>query len=547
MLTAIDAMMNRMTEPTFRGLFMGVDSYASSAVSELRYAEADATALHALFSDTLGGEAELLVGRRATRAAIESSMRSLAGCSSEDVVVVSFSGHGSETHELVTYDADVDDLAGSCIPLELLTEWFAAIPARQLICVLDCCFSGGMGAKVLRSEATARSLRSEEIELTAMAGEGRLILTASTAQEPAWEMARLRHGLLTHYLLEALQGVEEVQEGQKLPVLRLLEHVTRRVIDAAASMGRNQRPTLRGSLEGELAWPVFVPGRRFLDAFPELGRAQATAEIGSLAAFGFPGKMLDAWSAEIPSLNALQLDAVNEYGLLGGEHLLVSAPTSSGKTLIGELAALQDVLRGGRALFLLPLKALVNDKHQEFERRYGALGVRTIRSTGDFTDDNAVLMRGQYDICLTTYEKATALVLAAPHLLEGVTTVVVDEVQTLTDASRGANLEFLLTLLRVRREVGVEPQTVALSAVIGDTGGLERWFGGRLLRREERPVPLDEGVLTGAGDFRFRPTDAARSSPAEAGSRSLLRYSARVLVVTGSFLSSNVSWMMADR
>jgi superfamily II helicase len=51
------------------------------------------------------------------------------------------------------------------------------------------------------------------------------------------------------------------------------------------------------------------------------------------------------------------------------------------------------------------------------------------------------------------------------------------------------------TLLRMRRRDGLEPQVIALSAVIGDTNGLERWLGGRLLRRTERPVPLDEGVV----------------------------------------------------
>jgi helicase len=493
---------------------MGVNRHASPAVSELRFAEADATALHALFADTLGG-GELLVGEAVTRSAIESRFRALADCGSDDVVVISFSGHGSETHELVTHDADVDDLAGTCIPLALLTEWFSAIPARHLVCVLDCCFSGAMGAKVLTLEALPRGLRSEEVELSAMAGDGRVILTASTARQPAWEYARLGHGLLTHHLLEALQGAPEITEGTRLPVLGLMQHVTRRVIDTAAGLGREQQPTLRGRLDGELSWPVMRPGAHWKAAFPGRLAAPVTQEVASLAAHGFPEPLLDAWRVDIPALNELQRTAINDFALLDGNHLLVSAPTSSGKTLIGELAALNGALAGQRALFLLPLKALVNDKHQEFERKYGEFGIRTIRATGDFTDDNDALMRGQYDICLTTYEKATALALVAPHLLDGVGTVVVDEAQTLADATRGANLEFLLTLLRVRRRTGVEPQLIALSAVIGDSGGLERWLGGRLLRHEQRPVPLDEGILAADGSFRWMPTDgdAERRQP----------------------------------
>jgi helicase len=98
-------------------------------------------------------------------------------------------------------------------------------------------------------------------------------------------------------------------------------------------------------------------------------------------------------------------------------------------------------------LFLLPLKALVNDKQRQFQRLYSSFGVRTIEATGE-TDDISPLLRGQYDIALLTYEKFAAIALAYPHVIEQVGTIVVDEVQMIADASRGANLEFLLTLVR---------------------------------------------------------------------------------------------------
>jgi superfamily II helicase len=44
---------------------------------------------------------------------------------------------------------------------------------------------------------------------------------------------------------------------------------------------------------------------------------------------------------------------------------------------------------------------------------------------------------------------------------------------------------------------------IALSAVIGDTNGFERWLGARLLRKTERPVPLDEGIIRADGSFRY--------------------------------------------
>ena len=91
----------------YRGLFIGVDRYASPDIQELRYAEQDAVALHALFADTLGDGGELLIGAAATRAEIERRSTRSPQCDPDDVRRVGFSGHGSETHELVTYDADL--------------------------------------------------------------------------------------------------------------------------------------------------------------------------------------------------------------------------------------------------------------------------------------------------------------------------------------------------------------------------------------------------------------------------------------------------------
>jgi helicase len=274
-------------------------------------------------------------------------------------------------------------------------------------------------------------------------------------------------------------------------------------------LGRPQHPTLRGHFDGEVTWPIFRPGPTYYAAFPERARRPVTADINSLETYGFPPELLHAWAGAIPALNQLQIDAINDFGLLRGEHLVVSAPTSSGKTMIGELAALLGALDRKRALFLLPLKALVNDKQRHFAKTYQAFRLRVLRVTGDNSADIPSLMRGQYDLCLMTYEIFASLVLGNPHILEQVGTVIVDEVQMVADASRGANLEFVLTLLRMQRRAGIEPQLIALSAVIGNTNGLERWLGARLLRRTERPVPLDEGILRADGSFRYLDSSGA--------------------------------------
>src|SRR5258708_2981633 len=369
----------------FKGIFIGIDRYQSPHATWLSCAKRDAIALHALFTDTLGGQAVLLTDQDATRSEIERHFIELAKCTPDDVVVIFFSGHGSDTHEIVTHDADVNDLENTSIPLATLTEWFSRIPAKRLVCILDCCFSGGMGAKVLHLETKPKALRSTDDLIKELSGETRLVFTASLGTEEALENQQLGHGLLTYYLIRALQGAEEVRETGKIDIYKLLSWVTKNVKDAASRYGHVQTPTMSGRIIGELTWPIFQAGALYKAAFPDRVKQQVTSDIQSLSAYGFPPVLLAAWAGSIPSLNQLQTDAINEYGLLSDEHLVVSAPTSSGKTLIGELAALQGVINRRRAFFLLPLKALVNDKRKHFTNTYPSFAFKLIPPPDDPT------------------------------------------------------------------------------------------------------------------------------------------------------------------
>jgi uncharacterized caspase-like protein len=191
----------------FRGLFIGIDRYAVERISWLSCARRDATALHALFEDTLGPGGILLADEAATSAQLRAGLDGLRASKADDFVVIGFSGHGAPSHDLVTYDTDPRDLEGTALSLDELTDRFSNIPAQRLLFVLDCCFSGGMGAKVLMPEMRTRDLRSAAELLDQMSGKGRVIIAASAANEPAYENARLEHGLLTYHFIEGLLGV----------------------------------------------------------------------------------------------------------------------------------------------------------------------------------------------------------------------------------------------------------------------------------------------------------------------------------------------------
>jgi hypothetical protein len=119
----------------------------------------------------------------------------------------------------------------------------------------------------------------------------------------------------------------------------MLDYVVRRDADAARQTRKGQQPAIRGTFDGEFTWPILSPGPIYRAAFPDRGQPVATADIASLAGFGFPQAVIQAWAGEIPTLNPLQLEAINDYGVLRGEHLVASAPTSSGKQCSASLLA----------------------------------------------------------------------------------------------------------------------------------------------------------------------------------------------------------------
>lgn len=495
---------------SFRGLFVGIDKYASPLIGDLTCSARDARALFGLFADSLGQDRSVLLENAgATREAILLALDALAAADPSDLVFIHFSGHGSDTHHLVTYDADPLFLDHSAIRLEELVDKFTAIPARNVILSLDCCFAGGAGSKVFHSPTAPRDPASAEALLRRIGGAGRVIFTASGADQAAIEDRRKGHGVFSYYLAEGLKGAPEVVDGDSIPFLALAHFVTGSVEATAAGFRHVQQPALRGTLDGEVRLPVLTAGALFRGFFPEAPTVPVTHDLTTLGPYGFSPEIVDRIRQSIPGLNRLQQDAVNEMNLFRGEHLVVSAPTSSGKTMIGELAALRAHLRGERTYMLLPLRALVNDKYEDLRKKYSPLGLRVIRSTGEIADDNGALMRGKFDMALLTYERFTALAVVAPYLLRNVGLIVVDEVQMITDQGRGANLEFLLTYLRSQRSLGIEPQLVALSAVIGDTNGFERWLGARLLASTERPVPLEEGTLSLGGEFHYIASDGS--------------------------------------
>lgn len=481
------------------GLFIGINRHADRATRELRGARPDAIALHALMCDAMPSmRATLLIDADAThRRVLQELQGTLANASADDTVVVSFSGHGTRSHRLVMHDTERAHLDATTIGMSEVASLFKETSARAVLCILDCCFSGGANARVLDDSPASRDPHNP---LEDLAGKGRVLLAASNVNEPAWETGGSGHGILTKAVIDTLLAA-----GSTLDIQNAMASIMSIVRAEATRMGVTQTPVMLGHIEGGLALPAFAIGANYLAAFPSRGRAKVTSNLDDLLSLGVPESAVAVWKSLYPSgLNELQLRAVNDERVLDGESLLVVAPTSAGKTFVGEMAAVRAVGSGQKAVFLLPYKALVNEKYEHFAKVYGeSLGLRVVRCTGDYQDDNAAFVLGRYDLAILTFEMFLRITVSTPHVLDALGLVVLDEAQFITDPNRGINVELLLTFLIAARERGINPQLVALSAVIGDVNNFDSWLGVRKLVSTTRPVLLVEGVLDRSGTFTF--------------------------------------------
>ncbi|CAB49795.1 ATP-dependent DNA helicase [Pyrococcus abyssi] len=174
-------------------------------------------------------------------------------------------------------------------------------------------------------------------------------------------------------------------------------------------------------------------------------------------------------------------------GVLEGENLLVAIPTASGKTLIAEIAIANKLLEeGGKAVYIVPLKALAEEKFREF-KDWERLGLKVAMATGDYDSKDEWL--GKYDIIIATAEKFDSLLRHGSSWIRDVKMLVIDEIHLIGSRDRGATLEFIITQMLGRAQI------IGLSATIGNPEELAEWLNAKLIRSDWRPVKLRKGVF----------------------------------------------------
>ena len=196
-------------------------------------------------------------------------------------------------------------------------------------------------------------------------------------------------------------------------------------------------------------------------------------------------------------LDPFQKQAI--YAIQRDENVLVTAKTGSGKTLVGEYQIEHSLAKGKRAFYTTPIKSLTNQKFSDLKALYpGRVGVMT----GDIKfcpHADVVVMTTEILRNLLFKQGATTqeLGVTAALSMDGVDSVVFDEVHYINDPDRGKVWEECIMLLPPTVNI------VMLSATIDSPETFAQWVGDlkkrpvHLISTEHRVVPLKHCIPNG--------------------------------------------------
>ncbi len=180
-------------------------------------------------------------------------------------------------------------------------------------------------------------------------------------------------------------------------------------------------------------------------------------------------------------------------------NLLVLSPTSSGKTFIGEMAAIAQAVHKKKTIYLVPLRSLAEEKYHHFRDLYADCNINTLISSRDRREHDKKIIRGDYQAAVMVYEKFNYFLLEYPDFLRDVSLIIIDEMQMIHDPVRGPLLEEIVAYIKKKKP---ELKIIGLSAFLDNEAGFLNWISADSLLSYQRPVELRKGIVR-EGTFKY--------------------------------------------
>ena len=201
--------------------------------------------------------------------------------------------------------------------------------------------------------------------------------------------------------------------------------------------------------------------------------------------------LLDDFQQTLPwPLDPFQREAIEKLESSNG--VLVSAPTSSGKTIVADYCNFRAMREGTQVIYTTPLKALSNQKFRDFRAQYGAGNVGLVTGENTINDGAPIVV-------MTTEILRNVIYEDVPRL-DGVRWVILDEVHYIDDEPRGSVWEEVII------QAPSHIRFVGLSATIGNYRELAQWMSENrgpigTVFQAERPVELTLWLAMGSGFY----------------------------------------------
>jgi helicase len=161
-------------------------------------------------------------------------------------------------------------------------------------------------------------------------------------------------------------------------------------------------------------------------------------------------------------------------------NLLVSLPTSTGKSLIGEMALVASLQWQPKerwlAVYLAPYRALADQLQDRMRRRLRRIDVACIKRRGNYLTDMSPIRQRRPTVLVATPEAFDALLRQHPDLYSCLSACVFDEFHLVEQHQRGLRYEGLVGRFLHGAAGDGWPKIVALSAVVTDTEEIENWL-----------------------------------------------------------------------
>jgi len=203
-------------------------------------------------------------------------------------------------------------------------------------------------------------------------------------------------------------------------------------------------------------------------------------------------------SQKISTLLPIQAISIDKGLLKERANQLIMAPTSAGKTLVGELAGISRVLsEKKKMLYLVPIRALASLRTVEFKSKYKPLNLTIIKRIGESLlekkEPEDLDSLEEADVVIATYEAIDHILRSGNKAFLGfIGTIIIDEIQTLSDQERGFILDGLIARLK---SVFSDAQYLYLSATIGAPDILAKKLNCKLINYNNRPVPIERHLI----------------------------------------------------